>query len=261
MAVARALLCAAFARAAALGCRVSGSGANASAARSVGEVRNLLVASDIRVNAEVGNGSSLTVSGFENLLDQLVARTVSNETLLLALLPGTCNSNVVVNLTVPAPLEYIAASLGSEVMVDSVAGSMSASNAGSISARELVSSQPVNLDALAGASINVSEGRVGRLSVSSSARSSVALGELRARRAVITAAAESSVSGMTAAVVMITVSSSSEVATSAILHAAYVCSGASNLTISGRAAITEHWSDDCQVQASGGGPVAATILP
>lgn len=252
-------VCAAFALAAALACEVPGSAPYVVEERSIGTFHSLAVSFGIEVNAEIGSRPSLTVGGFGDLSGLRTPTAAHVGTLLLALLPGTCASNVVVNLTMTAPLARVAALSGSHVAVEAVAGPVSAADHSSIRAVELVSSRMVGIQATGSANVSISRGSATYLSVSASSRSSVRLGNVTADRAQVTAALESSIWGMVAGTATISLTGRSHVDINVTQDTVYSCSS-SFLRINGSAGTRASTSIGCQVETPGRGQ-ATEILP
>merc|ERR1719220_3366115 len=99
-------------------------------------------------------------------MDSLVTYVDPWGTLVFSVRPGTCQSHSVVNITVPQPLSYVAASSGGRVTVDRIAGSMTASAGGNILATELTATGPVSVSSSSGSSISVARGHTPFLSAS-----------------------------------------------------------------------------------------------
>jgi len=252
------LVFAVFVLAGALACDVPGSAPYVVEERSIGTFHSLAVSFGMEVNVEMGARPSLTVGGFGDLRALRTPTAPYVGTLLLALLPGTCLSNVVVNLTVTEPLARVAALSGSHVTVGAVAGPMSAADHSSIRAVELVSSGMVGIQATGSANVSVSQGSVRYLSVSASSRSSVSLGSLTAGRALVTAAFESSIWGMVAETGTISLTGRSRVDINVTNVAVYSCAS-SFLRINGSAGIRASSNIGCHVETPGQGQ--SVILP
>lgn len=206
------------------------------------------VSGDITVNATVGNETSLTVRGYSNLLDQVETGSQPWGVLLLQLSPFVCNSNLVVDVVVPAPMHFAGAAAGGKIIADTLVGSITSSSHADVTVTELVAhGGAVFITASALASVNIARGHAGSMTVSASSRSSARFGDVTADSAVITASSQSSVSGLTVGSSLITASSQSDVALNATRSATYSCSSMSSINITGDADISRLFSVDCRI--------------
>lgn len=242
----RALACAAFALAAAQG-DAAGNASVVTEDRHLGPFLGLVASGAITVNVTRGDeGAPVSVRGPANLVGRLLTNVSPQGALIVALLPGTF-AGIEVQVPVPRPLQYVAASAGVNLTADVVAGPLSASAGSHLRAGELRTVGSASLSAAAGSSILLGTGSAHFMTVTSSSMSRIQLGGLRTQTAVVVASAQSSVSGLEAESVTITASSGSSVNVTASSTAAYTCSSGSEITISGGAQVTEWWKGDCRV--------------
>jgi len=259
MSLLRVLACTLLALPAAAQCDVSAPPSTVTVKPPPGGFSGLVVSGPIEVKVAQGDGSTpVSMTGPANLVNRLGEYVSPTGALILSLLPEACKRRVLVQMTVPGPLPYIAASAGAVVTADASAGSLSASSGSRVEVGELQQASSVSFTASSGGAIYVHKGNVYFLSATASDRSRMELDGLRAGNAVITASALSSISGLETETATIVVSSTSSVKMTATKTSSYTCSSGSEITLLGNSKVREWWKGNCHVVVN---PAPALAAP
>lgn len=218
---------------------------------SVDKFHGVAASGGIEVHAEVSasSGSSVMLQGESDAVSGITSSVDFWGTLLLGRTEGAAAGRVVAKVTVPRPLTFAGAMMGSSIFADNVSGFVVVASHSQIRIKQLNSSNSTSIVASDRSYVNVSEGHVPYISVSASDRASIDLGFLSATISSISVSSNSTVFNGTVNYGSISVSSNSMLRMNATDGVGVSCSQ-SIVHLGGGGKVTKWSNSGCSMDLS-----------